>query len=129
MNKSPSQSEINLILNKFNLRDFKEVEKLSKKLTDKFPNHPFGWKALGIALKQKGNLREALEINLKTLEIDPKDAENHYNIGNTYKELGMPIKSEKYYKEGLSLPMYFGLSNTIQNKIIRVINDTIKKNT
>ena len=92
MNKSPSQSEINLILNKFNLRDFKEVEKLSKKLTDKFPNHPFGWKALGIALKQKGNLREALEINLKTLEIDPKDAENHYNTGNTYQELGMPNK-------------------------------------
>lgn len=37
--------------------------------------------------------------------------------------------SEKYYKEGLSLPMYFGLTNLIQNKIIKVVNDTIKKNT
>ena len=34
--------------------------------------------------------------------------------------------SEKYYKEGLSLPMYFGLTNLIQNKIIKVVNDTIK---
>lgn len=114
MNKSPSQSEINLILNKFNLRDFKEVEKLSKELTDKFPNHPFGWKALGIALKQRGNLREALEINLKTLEIDPKDAENYYNIGNTYKELGMPIKSEKYYKDALKInSKYFQALNNL----------------
>ena len=39
------------------------------------------------------------------------------------------LASEKYYKEGLSLPMYFGLSNKIQNKIIGVVNDTIKKNT
>ena len=103
MNKSPSESEINLILNKFNLRDFKEVEKLSKELIDKFPNHPFGWKALGISLKQKGNLKEALKINLKTLKIDPKDPENYYNIGNTYKELGMLIESEKYYIDALKI--------------------------
>ena len=103
MNKLPSQSEIDLILNKFNSHNFKEVEKLSKEFTVKFPNHPFGWKALGIALKQKGNLRQALEINLKTLEIDPKDAENHYNIGNTYKELGMLLESEKYYIDALKI--------------------------
>ena len=114
MNKSPSQSEINLILNKFNLRNFKEVEKLSKELTVKFPNHPFGWKALGIALKQKGNLREALEINLKTLEIDPKDAENHYNIGNTYKELGLPMESVRYYKDALKInSKYFQALNNL----------------
>ncbi len=114
MNKSPSQSEINLILNKFNSRNFKEVEKLSIKLTDKFPNHPFGWKALGVALKQKGNLKEALEINLKTLKIDPKDPENYYNIGNTYKELGMPLKSEEYYKDALKInSKYFQALNNL----------------
>ncbi len=114
MNKSPSESEINLILNKFNLRDFKEVEKLSKELIDKFPNHPFGWKALGISLKQKGNLKEALKINLKTLKIDPKDPENYYNIGNTYKELGMLIESEKYYIDALKInSKYFQALNNL----------------
>ena len=114
MNKSPSQSEIDLILNNFNSHNFKKVEKLSKELTVKFPSHPFGWKALGIALKQKGNLKEALDINLKTLKIDPKDAENHYNIGNTYKELGMLIESEKYYKDAVKInPKYFQALNNL----------------
>ncbi len=34
--------------------------------------------------------------------------------------------SEKYYEDGLSIPLYFGLNQKIQNKIINIINNTIK---
>ena len=34
--------------------------------------------------------------------------------------------SEKYYEDGLSIPLYFGLNQKIQNKVINIINNTIK---
>tara|TARA_B100000029_G_scaffold466743_3_gene502493 strand:+ start:68 stop:1216 length:1149 start_codon:yes stop_codon:yes gene_type:complete len=34
--------------------------------------------------------------------------------------------SEKYYEDGLSIPMYFGLNKKIQNKVINIINYTLK---
>ena len=84
-------------------------------------------------IRTKPNLRRLIYENLKKNKIITSFHYIPIYRHPFYKQFKYNKKiflaSEKYYKEGLSLPMYFGLSNTIQNKIIRVINDTIKKNT
>ena len=85
MQKIPSQKDLDTVIKQYKAGKFDIVEKLSISLTKEYPNHPFGWKALGIALKQKGKMSEALVVNKKVLEIDPMDPEGNYNIGNTLK--------------------------------------------
>ncbi len=84
-------------------------------------------------IRTKPNLRKLIYENLKKNKIITSFHYIPIYRHPFYKQFKFNKKnflaSEKYYKEGLSLPMYFGLSNIIQNKIIRVINDTIKKNT
>ena len=72
MEENPSQNDLDTLLAYFKEGKFNEVEKLAKSLTKAHPNHPFGWKALGIALKNKGEISRSLEVNKKVLEIDPK---------------------------------------------------------
>ena len=36
------------------------------------------------------------------------------------------LVSEEYYKDGLTIPLYFGFNKKIQNKVIKIINNTIK---
>ncbi len=103
MNKNPSQKEIDVILKHYKAGRFKEVKKLALHLTDKYPSNQFGWKALGVALKQTGNINDALLANKNSLKISPLDPEAHYNLGNTYKELGKLEDSEASYKKAIEL--------------------------
>ena len=59
MSKNPSQKEIDVILKHYKAGRFKEVEQLALQVTNKYPNNQFGWKALGVALKQTGNIENA----------------------------------------------------------------------
>ena len=45
---SPSKVEINNLIKYFNARKYEKAHTLALKITKKFPNHPFGWKALGL---------------------------------------------------------------------------------
>ncbi len=57
-------------------------------LTKEFPSHQFPWKVLGAVQKQTGRANEALTSMFKSLQLSPKDAEIHNNVGVTLKELG-----------------------------------------
>ena len=103
MQKNPSQKEIDAVIQQYKIGKFDNMEKLSLSLTKEYPFHPFGWKALGITLKQKGKLSEALVTNKKVLEIDPKDPEGHYNMGNTLKLLNNLNESVHCYKKAIEL--------------------------
>ena len=121
MSKNPSQKEIDIILEHFKAGRIKDVEQLALDLTDKYPNNQFGWKALGVALKQTGNIEQALVANKNSLKINSLDPEAHYNLGNTYKELGRLEESEISYKKAIKLkPNYAvahnNLGDTLRNK-------------
>ncbi len=114
MQKIPSQKELENVIHQYKAGKFDIVEKLAITLTKEYPHHPFGWKALGITLKQKGKLSEALVVNKKVLEIDPKDPEGNYNIGNTLKELNKLKEALSYYKKAIELNSnYFEAFNNL----------------
>ena len=60
-----------------------DAEKLAVSITQEYPDHPFGWKALGAVLGQVGRHSEAVNANQTAVALSPQDTEAHYNLGNT----------------------------------------------
>ena len=54
----PSQDQLNSLLEHYTARKLEEAEALATSLTKQFPEHPFGWKVLGVIFEQTGRLRE-----------------------------------------------------------------------
>ncbi len=101
--ESPSQEEINELLSQFNAGNLPTAEQLARALTKIFPDHPFGWKALGAIYMKAGRLHESLEPMHRAVHIGPDDAEAHNNLGNVLRGLRQLAESEACYREAIRL--------------------------
>ena len=99
----PSQDQINHLLEHYQAGRLEEAEALATSLTQQFPKHPFGWKAMGVVLKQTGRLAESLAPMHSAVTLSPQDAEAHYNLGVTLKELGRLNEAEASYRQAITL--------------------------
>jgi tetratricopeptide (TPR) repeat protein len=112
--KHPSELEIQKLKKLYEADQLDEAEKFSLLLTQKFPLHQLAWKVLGIILKKKGRIEEALIIIKKTVETNTKDVEAVYNLGNTFKELNRLEEAKTNYKIAIKLqPDHFGAHNNL----------------
>ena len=100
---SPSQSQVDNILEHYRSGRDGEAEELAVSITEQFPTHPFGWKVLGAVLGQAGRKLEAENANQRVVELDPQDAKAHYNLGVSLKELGRLEEAEARYRQAISL--------------------------
>lgn len=107
MYKAPSKERQSTILKYYQSGDYKKAKQLALTLTENFPNHPFGWKALSILLKKTGKISDSLDANQKIVQISPRDAEAHYNLGNTLKALDRLEESETSYRQAITLKPNF----------------------
>jgi tetratricopeptide (TPR) repeat protein len=101
--RSPSQNELNALLEYYQKDRYDLANNLAKNLTQQYPKHPFGWKVLGALLKQTGKLQDSVIANQKVLEISPNDAEAHSNLGITLQELGRLEEAETSYKKAIAI--------------------------
>ena len=127
--KAPSQEQLNILLEYYSNKQFVDLEKKALSFTKKFPNHPFGWKALGIALKNNGKISDSLKASKTVLELSPKDVEAHNNLGNTLGELGKLEESKKHLKQAIKFnpnfaPAHNNLGNTF--KKLNIFDECIK---
>ena len=127
--KAPSQEQLNILLEYYTNKQFVDLEKKALSFTKKFPSHPFGWKALGIALKNNGKISDSLKASKKVLELSPKDVEAHNNLGNTLGELGKLEESKKHLNQAIKLnpnfaPAHNNLGNTF--KKLNIFDECIK---
>ena len=81
----------------------KEAAELATLLTQQFPKHPFGWKALGALLQQTGRVNESLLPLQESVDLSPQDAEAHSNLGNTLRELSRLEDAEASYRKAIAL--------------------------
>ncbi len=84
----PDQQEIDAFLVSFGQKRYIEAEASARSMTDRFPLHGFGWKALGVVLNQVGRNADALGPMQKATALLPDDAQAHNNLGIVLKVLG-----------------------------------------
>ena len=91
------------IVTLFNQRLYVEVESLARKMTERYPNHGFGWKVLGAVYKEQNDTLKSLKPSQKAAALLPLDAEAHYNLGNTLMDLGRLDEAEAIYRRALRI--------------------------
>ena len=85
---NPSQQQLNSLLEHYQNARFNDAEKLAIHITQTFPKHQFAWQVLGAVLGATGRKSEAVDAIQTAIELSPKDAEAHSNLGVILKELG-----------------------------------------
>ena len=100
---SPSKSKIDTLLAHYQNGRYDEAEKLAVTITQEFPTHQFGWKALGAVLKQTGRRIESLTAMQKSVQLAPQDAEARSNLGIILKELGRLDEAEVNLRQAIAL--------------------------
>ena len=99
----PSQKQLNDLLKYYQTKQYDNAEKLAKSITEEFPKHPFSWKVFAAALKQNGKISESLVAGQKSVQLDPQDAEAHFNLGIVMQELGRLDEAAVSYKKAITL--------------------------
>ena len=100
---SPSKEEEGKLLQYFNTGDYKNAEILAQEITNKYPNHPFGWRILSIILAMIGKFENSLIASQKLIEIAPEIPSSYINMGGSYQALRKFQDSEKYYRHAIYL--------------------------
>ena len=114
----PSQVELNTLLEHYQKGQYNLAENLAKEITEKYPDHQFSWKVLGLLFTQTGRLQDSLIANQRAVEISPDDAEAHNNFGITLKELGILEEAEASYKKAIAIkPDYAEAHNNLGNTL------------
>ena len=101
--EAPSQTEIQKLINYYQNGQYGDAETLAISITQQFPEHQFSFKVMGVLLEKTGRKLEALNANQRAVQLVPQDAEAHYNLGNTFKELGRLDETEVSYTQAIAL--------------------------
>ena len=100
---------------------FQEAEAAAASFIDEFPNHLFGWKALGAVLKHTGRLTESLEAMQKSVELDPTDAESHSNLGGIFRALNKLDEAQASYRTAILLePDYASAHSSLGDTLAKL---------
>ena len=106
---SPSQKQLNSLLQCYQNGQLHDAEKLAISMTQNFPEHQFGWKVLAVILKVTGRVSESLVANQKSVQLNLQDPEAHNNLGGALRELGRLHEAEASCKQALLLnPGFYG---------------------
>ena len=116
--KNPSQEDLDSLLEHYQNARYEDAEKLALSITRKFPDHPLSWTVLGVMLEQIGRAPEALNANLKAVQLTPQAADAHYNLANTLRSLDRLEEAEASYMQALALApedaeIYYNLGVTL----------------
>ena len=103
--KSPPQEQLNMLLAHYQNGRLRDAENLAASITQEYPDHPFGWKALGAVLGQLGRNLEAVNAIQTAVTLSPQDAISHNNLGNTLAELGRLEEAEASYRQAIGLKL------------------------
>ncbi|MEI7455471.1 MAG: tetratricopeptide repeat protein [Nitrosomonadales bacterium] len=99
----PGYVQIDHLVALFGQLRYAEAADLARQMTERYPAHEFGWKALGAALKQLGRVEDALGAMRRSVELSPADVEAHYNLGVVLQESGRLDEAESCYRRAIAL--------------------------
>jgi protein O-GlcNAc transferase len=117
--RNPSPQETNTLAALFNEGRLTEAADLAQTMTVRFPQHGFGWKALGEIFKKMGRIADALEPMQKAAALSPGDVAAHYNLGNTLKALGRLDEAEASYRQALQIKPEFAMAHSNLGNVLK----------
>ena len=99
----PLQRQLSLLSQYLKNQDCENARGIATTLSQKFPNHPDPWRALADLYRRKGRSWNALGAQKKLLELQPNDAETHFDLALLYGELGLANEELTAYFQTLLL--------------------------
>jgi len=99
----PTSAQMTAIITLFNNQQPQEAENKARDLIAHFPQHPFGWKALGVILQSQGFLEQALATQQQAVKLATHDADALYNLGITQKALAQVADAEQSYRQAIAI--------------------------
>jgi len=103
----PSMDDMKLLTSFFESRDFSAGAEVARAMTQQYPRHGFGWKALGALLQASGHAEEALKAKQQAAQWMPQDAEAACNLGHSLQDLDHTLQAEAALQRALALkPAY-----------------------
>ncbi len=117
--RSPSQIEVNVLLEHYRTGRYDQAENLAKTITLKYPDYQLSWKILGAILVQTGRLQESLAAHHRAVEISPKDIQALNNLAVILQKLGRLEEAEASLRKAIAISpgyseTYNNLGNTLQ---------------
>ncbi|WP_119967594.1 tetratricopeptide repeat protein, partial [Simplicispira lacusdiani] len=110
----PSEAAMNAVVACFNARDYTRGAALARELTQQYPDHGFGWKALGSMLQPLGLEEEAIAAKRRAVALSPEDAEALCNLGHLLQGQGVLPEAETLLLRALALrPDYAEAHNNL----------------
>jgi tetratricopeptide (TPR) repeat protein len=93
-----------------------EAERILPKVVSWLPEKQGAWYRLGVALNLSRKSREAIPAYQRAIELDPKDAYPHDDLGNVYADLGRTEDAIAEYQRAIELdPKYASPHNGLGN--------------
>ena len=115
----PPHQLLTILLEHYQNERYNEAESAARSLSIKFPSHNFSWKILGAVLKKKGRASDALFAGQKAVEISPDDAEAHFNLGNSFRDLRRLEEAEASARKAIILKPNFAAAHNNLGNILR----------
>ncbi|MFA6311521.1 MAG: tetratricopeptide repeat protein [Sterolibacterium sp.] len=119
MKNEPNRQELEALVRCVMDGRYPEAVALSTALTTRFPLHGFGWKVLGVALRQMGRSKEALEPLKQAAALMPTDADAHMNLAATLHGLGQLHQAEDGFRHALRIQPEFAEANYCLGNTLR----------
>ncbi|MDA9783767.1 tetratricopeptide repeat protein [Gammaproteobacteria bacterium] len=100
---SPSESQLNNLIEQFKNGRYEDAEKLAISMTQEFPENQFAWGVLGAVFGQTGRKSEAINAHQRAVQLAPQHAGVHYNLGKTLQKFGRLEEAEASDRKAISL--------------------------
>ncbi len=97
---------------------FSDAEKLALSITKNSPKNILAWKVLGAIYGQTDRQADSLKANQKAVQIEPQDAESHYNLGVSLQALGRINEARMSYTQAIELQSDFSEAHSNLGEIL-----------
>jgi predicted O-linked N-acetylglucosamine transferase (SPINDLY family) len=92
-------------------REFAAALALARTMTQRFPERGLGWKVLGAFISTEDSQEDAVAAMEKAVQLMPRDAEAHVNLGLTLAKLKRFAEAEAYLRKALDIKPDFAAAH------------------
>ena len=119
--RTPTQTEINRVVNLYNQKQYFSAFEEAQSLTIKYSKAFIVWNIMGASAFQIGMLNEAIDAYKKTILLNPNFADAYCNMGVALNQKGNVHEAIELYNKALSImpdyaDAYYNLGNALKDQ-------------